>query len=249
MVWHADFTFNQPLADSLFSLASAKTQVHLPEAVSTLADEWARPLGQVSKTDVHDASVTSDGAIWIASTSPSTSESVTLPTRLTDDVGTQYILAQDAVPSAMTDDDDLKINGKSIYVSIFTPLKPGGPLPTALHASFYDRQPQIAGSFSTPLGGEGRDLGKNLDLKPRLEANDWPGYFRFLNLASFLLQVPMVETSARASYFDKKHDYLAAAEAYDQFAKARYNWVKVLRLQTHARRGPMLSPTGPNSEG
>ncbi len=228
--WYAGFTFNKPLDPKLFSLTPAKTVINVPTAVERLGETWSHPLGRVNQTEVRQVSLEQSGTIWIASTAPSKDDTPALPTRLTDNLGNEYLRIQDVVPSAMSEDDQLTIGGKSIIVTGFVPIKPNGPLPATVSVAFSTRGGYYPG-FAEPSNQEVKDLHASLSLKPILEAGEWPDYFRSLNIASYLMAIPMSEWTARAKHFDAKGDLLSASQAYGELAKARYNWVKYSAFQ------------------
>jgi len=230
MKFKSEFRINQPMREDLFSPKSEKPFIYVPSDLVKVDGDWGRPIATVGQTKIRNVSLTEDGTIWIASTVPAGPERLALPSSLTDDLGRKYAQVQDVLPADMTRQPEILIEGQEVVLTGFVPLDYSGPAPARVTIGFATRHANPS-NFNEELRDKGRELPDKVATQPAIEPGPWPSYFRYLNLAPYIVQIPMVEWSARAKALEKVGKLPEAAQAYERYAQARYNWVKYSAFQ------------------
>jgi len=223
---HTDFTFNKSLDPHLFSLETQKAVVRPEFAARELAHLWSKPLDSAKGTDIRDATISKDGTIWIVSTVRQSEMQLVLPTFLSDENGTTYARIDDVWPAQNFNEPVYdEIFGKSLCITGFVPLRSGAPVPQKLTVGLASREQwNVARSMNHSI--DGQDLKISFLLRPNWVDDQYPAYFPQLSMRSRYLQFGQRAWSARARIFEAHGDLLDAAKSYEEWAKARYDWVK-----------------------
>lgn len=245
-----EFKFNNAIPGTVFHLDPAIPVLRLSEEQSKLTDRWQKPLVEWDGTAVRDATITSDGTIWIACTRPFSDKTGTpparedgnasptpsqveihpglgaLPSRLETGDGQPYARILDIVPSSILGKmKTYAFKGQQVVVVGFMPLSPSQSRPSTGQVVFSYREPQYPGFGQRK---EVREVEcKTLTLKLRNEPNlDLPDYFTALDLDHFGFQLPLIIWGARAKALEETGRTLEAAKAYERTAVEYRSFVK-----------------------
>jgi len=230
LLYKSEIQINHPIDPLVFAPPTQGEVVRLPEDLQVAADQWTKPVAKVEHSDIQNVSVSADGTIWIAVTTPPGLEKPAMPSTVSDLNGTKYVRIQDIDPASMSSRKEMTIGGKSIYITGFVPIVDNGLQPLQVKIGFARRE-AYPPFFSDSFRKEGLTLKETVTLQPAVESGNWPQYFRYLGISHFLLQIPVSTWSARAQALESNGDLLQAARAYEKLAEARYNWVKYSAFQ------------------
>jgi len=207
------FKFNESLDPNLFEPSHAKRIVDLKHAERDLTSAWEAPVFEVNGLTVHDASVGSDGTIWIAYSK--TSQSKCFPTSLDCKNGVRYVYAIDMEPSMLwMKNTRYTFHGQAVRVVGFIPVRPGDAIPKNVNISFGD---SVDGRYNDRNFAPMPEVAH---LALRLEPKPTPDYFVALDLDHFAPQIPKNIWSTRATIDEKAGDLLSEARDLEELAEA-----------------------------
>lgn len=207
-----EYKFNLPLDDSLFALDGEKARVDVWASRKELQDEWAgRNLGELDGTRIHDATVTSDGTIWMVISHAGN----VAPTWIEDEHHQRYV-------STYPFDLGFEVAGRPAIALRFVPVEAGAPKPGRISVIFSNRDLRLAGKEA--------EAGERLDgpLSIRLESASGvvPEFADRIGQDRSLLHWEMARWQVLGKYLEDQGKTRPAAEAYERYANARYRWVK-----------------------
>lgn len=221
-----EFRFNHALPEAVFQLDPKIPVLRLPDEQRRLEEKWSKSLGEVDGAIVRDATITSDGTIWVACTTTFMQDACSLPTRVISKDGQAYTRTIDVVPSSMLGKTKVDaFRGQRIVMVAFVPLSTSQPRPAEVNLVFSRRKQRHLGSNEPDEASEAE--GKVLSLKLHNEPNrDRPDYFTALDMDYSGLQLPITIWEARAKALEKAGRTLEAAKAYEQTAVAYRGFIK-----------------------
>jgi outer membrane lipoprotein-sorting protein len=236
------YSFDKNLPDDLFSFDIGKPVYDLAKDQEQLSKTWDKPLAELQGTSVRDVSVTSDGTVWIAVTTPD-QFLASLPVELSSDLGTRYIrYGQDIHPSGNWGKHPQKICGEECQIVGFTPLTLSTSMPKKVEVNFVVRNVTGIGlEHQKPVKGSGVI---KQSFVPRREAGEFPSYFVTLDLDHYCFQLPANIDHARAEALQKENRFEEAARSYELAAEAYKRFIphlgrKELRLAKKCREKAM----------
>jgi hypothetical protein len=223
---HTDFTFNQPLDPKLFSLESSKPIIRPEIAAQELKKRWSTPVGTVKNSDLLEVTVSPDGTVWVASTVHQDGKALTLPTSLTNARGTKFFRIGDLEASHIgTNFEVAKAFGNEVYITGFVPPRPDASQPGPVSIGFGERG--LPQNYVPALPIEEKVVSQEfLSTTPQSAPTLTPPYFPQLCIQPLFVQVNQMVWGTRARNLEAEGDFLGAAKSYDEWAKARYQWVK-----------------------
>lgn len=221
------YTFNQPIADSIFEAPAGKPVLRFETEHKRLQGEWAKPLGAIGTTDVRDARITPDGVIWLVVTPAKSKEKakllevnqLLLPSTIETGDGMRYARTQEMVPSSILGKEQtFEIDGKNVYMVAFVPLGKSAQAPRQATVKMEHRSPHLPGfsyreSKITPEAGE-------VTVTLQQDNGSLPAYFPSLDMDHFGFQVPIMLGTTKAQAFTKDEDWLSAGRAFEETAAA-----------------------------
>ncbi len=221
---HVEYKFNQKLSPDLFALNSKKRIIKSDEAMKSIAKMWAVPLSHVRDTEIRDVTITSDGTVWIAFTEAHKEPKVTLPSTLTDNLGTTYVRTLDLNPKMSNGSFAFSVmDDKSVCIVGFVPLMTHTTIPSQVQVGFAKSQSDRNWGIASK---QVEVVDQTLSFTPLHSSNELPEYFPLLGMGTSQFQFKSMIWNSRAKALEDRKDWLHAAQAYDEYAKARYRWVK-----------------------
>ncbi|HVT10845.1 MAG TPA: hypothetical protein VHE55_01150 [Fimbriimonadaceae bacterium] len=221
-----EYRFNQAFDPKLFSLDPGKPVVDLRESGAKLDKRWARPIASAEDMELRDASVTSDGTIWLAVTCSETRLPM-LPIRLVA-AGSEYgqLFDLDACPMS-AQEGSVKVEGKSVLMIGFFPLDPSIPAPPKA-TIFFGRRAVDLPNFAKQPGWDNVEVSDSATVPLRHESGLVPSYFPLLNMDRMTLELPADIWHRRGERLRERGKLLDAAHAYERSAKEYENFVKYI---------------------
>lgn len=212
------YRFNEPLVPSLFVPEKDKPVVDLRSERLHLMERWQTPLATVDGSDVLDASLTSDGTVWLVVGRKSFDGRIALPTtiaghaRLREFAPTHFddraepftVEERDVVVCGFPRVDGISTNDVSVGFARREGNLPQMRLPEDRTAEFID----------------------NVRLRLRSEPGTVPSYFTALDMDRFALEVPVQVWDVRASALEALGRDLDAAHAFEKEAEADASFIR-----------------------
>lgn len=216
-----EYRFNQAFGPDVFEPTHGKPVVDLRDSESVLGKRWTKPLVAIQGTEVREATVGTDGTIWLAVTCPQEDQPA-LPIRISG-----YGRLWDLNPSTMSGRAGLKLGGKDILVVGFFPLDPSGAKPDKMTVSF-GRRPIALPNFSTPASPDGEGVSSSTTIPLSLDRSPFPGYFTLLDMDRMTLELPADIWHYRGIALKDGGNLLEAAHSFEKSAREHEDFVKYI---------------------
>jgi hypothetical protein len=212
-------TFNQPLPDSMFELASAKPIINVGQAKQGYADDWKKPIAVAGDTQVLDARSTADGSIWILTRQTSDALAVPLPERLREGK-LEFARMFDGMGHLATFDQ----GSSDTVLSVFTPLEGDKDLrPDRVTLQFGQRPPDFSPLPKDQKLGTSQTWTLTIPVKP--EPNSAPDYLCALGLDRFELTFQIEKIKARALEYERRGEFAKAGGMYEALSPVQAYWL------------------------
>jgi len=214
-----EYRYDAPVSSDLFSFNVGKPVIKPAEAKAALLGE-VHPQGKVKETEVLDAAVSPSGTVWIM---VATTNDKVLPTTLADDAGNVYARGRDV--GSTEKGDQLQDGNRNLILVPFTNMNPNKPLPTRVSLGFAQREGWYP-YHAAPEDQHVTPIGKQLNLKVRIEPDLRPSYFTAFDLDRYGFELEMLDWHNRAQKYEADKQYIKAAHAYEKCAKAYGTFIK-----------------------
>ncbi len=219
------YRFNHALPPNTFTYEEGKALLDLTVEQGKLATKWKKPIATFEDTDVLDACVTDDGAIWIVVAVEKGAKWSTLPRRILGGHPSGYAHLNDIRASEiLAKTSPFSIGGKQVVVVPFMPLADGPTSGVPVSLGFDRAVKYTAGDLAPEAPSSPRE--GSLALNLRKVRGDRPEYFTALDLDRYGFMLSLLKFKARANELERMEHWKAAAEAHELAAKAYAGFVK-----------------------